>query len=287
MILCFFVSDLHGNVKSYQKLFKQIKQEKPDAVFLGGDLLPSGMLSFNRTDEQLNDFLKDFLVHRFSQLLNELRGGYPDIFIILGNDDSRINEQELVNAESMGIWKYVHNKKIKFKDFSVYGYAHIPPTPFLLKDWERYDVSRYVDPGCVSPEDGWRSKAVETNHIKYATIKNDLELLSGQNDLSKSIFLFHTPPYQTCLDRAALDGKKVDHVPLDVHVGSIAVKKFIEKKQPLITLHGHIHESASITGQWKEQIENTFAFSAAHDGPELSLVRFYPENPHISTRVLI
>jgi len=31
----------------------------------------------------------------------------------------------------------------------------VPPTPFLLKDWEKYDVSAYVDPGCVSPEEGY------------------------------------------------------------------------------------------------------------------------------------
>lgn len=287
MNLCFFVSDLHGNVTRYQKLFKRIKMEKPNGVFLGGDLLPLSMSSISKNDEQSNDFIKDFLIPGFSKLLNELGKNYPDVFLILGNDDGRIFEQEIVDAQNMGIWKYVHNQKILFNDFSVLGYAYVPPTPFLLKDWERYDVSRYVDPGCVSPEDGWRSTSIEQNQVKYATIQNDLEILSGQDDLSKSILLFHTPPYQTGLDRAALDGKMIDHVPLDVHVGSIAVKKFIEKRQPLITLHGHIHESASITGTWKEQIGNTFALSAAHNGSELSLVKFYPENPQQSIRELI
>jgi len=41
--------------------------------------------------------------------------------------------------------------------------------------------------------------------------------------------VLHSPPYDTGLDRAALDGRSVDHAPLDVHVGSIAIRRFIER----------------------------------------------------------
>jgi Icc-related predicted phosphoesterase len=169
----------------------------------------------------------------------------------------------------------------------VYGYACVPPTPFLKRDWERYDVSRYVDPGCVSPELGMRSVPVDAHEIRYGTIAADLERLADEDDLRDSVFLFHTPPYRTALDRAALDGRMVDHVPMDVHVGSIAVRRFIEERQPLLTLHGHIHESARLTGAWRDRIGRTHLFSAAHDGPELCLVRFDLENPAEATRALI
>ena len=109
----------------------------------------------------------------------------------------------------------------------------------------------------------------------------------SDDDLSKAIFLFHTPPYQTCLDRAGLDGKIIEHVPVDVHVGSIAVKRFIETRQPLLSLHGHIHEFASITGAWREAIGDTQAFSAAHNGHELALVRFDPHNLENAWRELL
>jgi len=52
-------------------------------------------------------------------------------------------------------------------------------------------------------------------------------------------------------------------------------------------LHGHIHESARLTGFWKDRIGRTHMFSAAHDGPELALVRFSLENPESATRQLI
>jgi len=78
-----------------------------------------------------------------------------------------------------------------------------------------------------------------------------------------------------------------EHVPLDVHVGSIAVKRFIEERQPLLTLHGHIHESARLSGEWKIQIGRTVCINGAHDGPELALVRFDLESPEAPTRDLL
>ncbi len=114
--------------------------------------------------------------------------------------------------------------------------------------------------------------------LKYQTIQKDLVKLCKDENLSKSIFLFHTPPYNTNLDYAGLDNKFIEHVPLDVHVGSIAVERFIKERQPLLTLHGHVHESTSITGIWKEKIGNTLAMNAAHNGPELSLIRFDPDD---------
>jgi Icc-related predicted phosphoesterase len=88
------------------------------------------------------------------------------------------------------------------------------------------------------------------------------------------------------LDRAALDGKLIDHLPLDVNVGSVAIRKFIETKQPKLTLHGHIHESARLTGGWKDQIGSTICISAAHDGNELALIEFSTDNISAATRIL-
>jgi len=283
----FFVSDLHGKIERYNKLFSQISSEEPEAVFLGGDLLPSGLFALTSDETVVNDFIQDFLIPKFINLKKRMDSKYPHVFIILGNDDSKINEKDFIRGEQIGIWEYIHNKKTKFEDFNIYGYSFVPPTPFQLKDWEKYDVSRFTDPGCISPEEGWHSIDVPKNELKYSTIEKDLKTLVGDNDLTNTIFLFHTPPYKTNLDRAALDGKMVDHVPLDVHVGSIAVKRFIKNNQPAITLHGHVHESARLTGSWKDKIGETLSFTAAYDGSELALIRFDKYHPEESTRELI
>lgn len=282
----FFVSDLHGDVERYRKLFEAIDEEQPHAVFLGGDLLPSGLSAINSLDFAHEDFINDFLARKMQALREALGTAYPRVFLILGNDDSRSQEAAMIAAGATGVWEYTHDRRVSLLDYDIYGYSYVPPTPFLLKDWEKYDVSRYVDPGCVSPEQGYRSVPVPRERVRYATIEKDLAELVGDRPLDRAIFLFHSPPYDTALDRAALDGKMVDHVPLDVHVGSIAIERLVRERQPLVTLHGHIHESARLTGSWSQRIGRTHCFSAAHDGPELALVRFDPEDPAAATRTL-
>ena len=66
-----------------------------------------------------------------------------------------------------------------------------------------------------------------------------------------------------------------------------SVRRFVETRQPLVTLHGHIHESARLTGSWRDLLGRTHAFSAAHDGPELALVSFDLEDMDSATRELL
>jgi Icc-related predicted phosphoesterase len=278
MPACFFASDLHGRPDRYDKLIEAVAREGPEAVFLGGDLLPHALTA--------PDFLEDFLVPRLEQLRTRLGAGYPSVFIILGNDDARAEEPALLEAGRRGVWEYVHDRRVAWGSWDVFGYACVPPTPFRLKDWERYDVSRHLEPGCIAPEAGWHTVPLPEPE-RHGTIREDLERLAGGAPLHRAVFLFHTPPYATSLDRAALDGQSVDHAPLDVHVGSIAVRRFIEARQPLLTLHGHVHESARLTGRWSERIGRTHAFSAAHDGPELALIRFDPDDLSHAARELL
>jgi Icc-related predicted phosphoesterase len=275
----FFVSDLHGNIEKYNKLFKEIFSNPPSCVLFGGDLLPHRYSKGN--------FILDFLAKELLDLKELLLDHFPKMLVILGNDDARLEEKSIYDISNSGLIEYIHGRKTKIFEYDVYGYCFTPPSPFLLKDWEKYDVSRYTDPGCISPEEGKRTVEVPTEEAKFSTIKKDLEELTLNNNLLNAIFLFHAPPYKTNLDRAALDGKFIDHLPLDVHVGSIAIKKFIEERQPLITLHGHIHESAHITGSWREKIGRTYSFSAAHHGSELAIVKFDPENPAKAERILL
>jgi len=73
--------------------------------------------------------------------------------------------------------------------------------------------------------------------------------ISQLKNVKSAIFNFHAPPHQTRLDEAPLldndlnpivQGGSVVMVP----VGSKAVKKMIEKYQPFLGLHGHIHEAS-------------------------------------------
>ncbi len=271
---CFFVSDLHGSQSRCEKLFLLLQDNPPTTLFIGGDILPSGFSLVQQSAVEYNNFLIDYFLSRLARLRDALTDRYPRVFVILGNDDPAIYEEDVLMGVKEELWGYMHNAKATFNDNLVYGYSFVPPSPFQLKDWEKYDVSRHVDPGAVSPEEGFRSRTNEYHNPMYETISGDLNKLIGTDDLTNTIFLFHSPPYKTKLDRAALDGKVIDHVHLDVHVGSIAIRRMIEEKQPLLTLHGHIHESSRLTGSWRDKIGQTHMFNAAHDGPELAVIQF-------------
>jgi Icc-related predicted phosphoesterase len=65
-------------------------------------------------------------------------------------------------------------------------------------------------------------------------------------DMAHTIFNFHCPPYASRLDDAAeLDAelRPVNAGHATVPVGSTAVRAAIERYQPPLSLHGHIHES--------------------------------------------
>lgn len=287
MPLGFFASDLHGHADRYEKLFAAMTRERPGAVFLGGDLLPSGLWALTADGPRDEAFLDQVLIPGLDRVRAALGAAYPRVFMILGNDDARAVESRLLADEVLGLWTYAHGRRCSWDGHDVFGYSFIPPTPFQNKDWERYDVSRFVDPGCSPPDGGFRTVPVSEHELEFGTIARDLARLAGDRDLARSIWLFHAPPHGTPLDRAALDGRMVDHAPVDVHVGSIAVRRFIEARQPQVTLHGHVHEAARLTGQWRMEWGRSRSFTGAHDGPELALVLFDPERPDADRRLLL
>jgi len=284
---CIHASDLHGDPVRYGKLFNLILDRVPPAVFLGGGIVPSGFGLLDTGHQGHDSFVRGYLADEFGKLRSRMAGDYPRVFIILGNDDPATCENDIRWGAEEGLWEYAHDRRIEFGAFSVYGYSFVPPSPFLLKDWEKYDVSRFVDPGCISPEEGYRTTGSSGRDSRYQTIDQDIKNLVGKDDLSSAIILFHAPPYKSSLDRAALDGKMIESVPVDVHVGSIAIQRFIEARQPLLTLHGHIHESARLTGSWRDRTGRTHSFGAAHDGPELAVVWFDPNDLENARRELI
>jgi uncharacterized protein len=278
-VRCVFVTDLHGHKDRYEAFFDIVESECPDAAFLGGDLLPN----VYRSEKNARAFIK-YMLQRMRDARRKANTGF---YMILGNDDPRMFETLFKDASDKGILDYIHFRAVPFGDLWVAGYAYVPPSPFGLKDWEKYDVSRYVGPGCVDPSEGHHTARTPEDEAAQTYISEDLMRMGALCDPKKTIYLFHAPPANTDLDKADLEGVMVDHVPMDIHIGSEAIAKFIKKHEPLLTLHGHVHESARITGRWKTRTGHTNSYNAAHDGPELSLVRFDTEDLGRATRELV
>ncbi|HSW35826.1 MAG TPA: hypothetical protein VLH18_04390, partial [Candidatus Limnocylindrales bacterium] len=97
-------------------------------------------------------------------------------------------------------------------------------------------------------------------------------LAARVKDISKSIWLIHQPPAYLGLD---LCGSGVE-------VGSLAVYNFLLEKQPLLSIHGHIHEAPEFNGQiWALKLGQTLCIQAGQSRKELSYVLFDFEDGEI------
>ena len=75
------------------------------------------------------------------------------------------------------------------------------------------------------------------------------DLAEDAPSLDRAILVCHAPPAKTDL---GIIGDGTD-------VGSVALRKWIQKYQPLLTLHGHIHESPEVTGEHTAKLGRTTA----------------------------
>lgn len=267
MTTCYFVSDLHGDKIKYNLLADEIARKKPSFVFLGGDLLPHVKISDKQKSTAVNPFFREFMFPLFKNLQKQLGCNYPEVYLIAGNDDYKADLPGFMEGAERDLWKFLNNSKSKFGPYHIYGYSYVPPTPFRLKDWEKFDTDFTVPQGAISPADGIRS--VEAAANDHLLISDDLAELASADSLDKAIFMMHSPPFDTPLDK----------IPGDISVGSKAIAAFIQEKQPYITLHGHAHETTRISGEWCHRTGKTVSFSAAWEGPGLALIIFQIDNP--------
>lgn len=97
----------------------------------------------------------------------------------------------------------------------------------------------------VTPFDSPRE--LEENEL-YARVEG---LMEGV-DTTRAILNLHVPPYDSQLDTAPELDDELRVVsqagqPKLIPVGSTAVRELIERYEPMLTLHGHVHESRGAT----------------------------------------
>lgn len=264
------VADIHGNKTQYEKIKQLVIDKQIDAVFLSGDLLPKTGGSWTldnkvRTIQMQADFINQY----FLQYLTEL-GELTQVYAIFGNDDFKSNYKTISDVTIPGV-TFLDNEvtkvPIKNSDIRVAGYPYIGLTPFLHKDWEKWDDVPGQIPHKIYRTDGYSS--VNGTHFavdlldESATIRDDLMQLAQLSDPAKTIYVFHEAPRDTPLDQIAPDNKYIKGDEL--HIGSQAIRDFITTKQPLVTMHGHIHETFAESGDYKQRIGLSLSLTAAND----------------------
>lgn len=241
-----YVTDIHGHEAKYWQALKVAKENGVKAVVNGGDMLTLED-DLHRTQKE---FIEGFLDGYFAEY--EKAGIYHLGY--LGNDDLKIHDAcfDQVCAK----YPYAVNlaqSRFELESLEFIGMNWVTDYPFQLKDRCRKDRKDYVfqeqfGPGLLSMKKGFD---VLPNWFAHAstlpTLKEELESLPKPKNPSKAIYVIHMPPARVGLD-ICQDGREV---------GSQTVYKFIERRQPLLTLHGHIHESPSRSGVWQANIGKT------------------------------
>jgi Icc-related predicted phosphoesterase len=268
-----FATDLHGIEIHFQRLFQYIQSQNIECLVFGGDLCPGGSVynDFGHIQTSQREFLLEFFLPRLHNLKNDL----PDFrcLLIMGNDDLRANLDLLEEAEEREFLQIIHKRVVRIDNLSFLGYSFVPPTPFVIKDWEKYENSnRIIEPVAISPENGYRS--VDVN--EKTTIEEDLAPFADEVKSKPTVFVCHCPPYKTNLDHSTTDRYYYEGLKMDKHLGSIAVRNFIESAQPLLSLHGHIHESTSISSRLDDRLNGSLCLNGA----------FHVENVH-TTEILL
>jgi len=250
----FFTSDLHGQGALYEQLAALVAVRRPGAVLIGGDLCPHASGAEGVAHQRV--FLQGVLVE-FARRLQEASPG-TDLILLMGNDDWAANADCLA-AHDGNLWHYVHERVVKVEGISVAGLSWVPITPFGLKDWERWDDGGEESPGRL---DGWVSASGQvTAHrfdpaLRAPTIASALEELAQRTNPRETVFVLHSPPRDT---RCDMTGARQ-------HVGSRAIRRFIERREPPLVLAGHIHESPRVSSAYRDSIGATVVVNPGQFG---------------------
>ena len=251
MLKLIYTADLHGNEVFYKRLLKKAEEENCNAIVIGGDLCDRNGNTIPDKIKNQRNFLERFMIPLFKDFKQKNKDKV--IYVIMGNDDFRKNLEVLEKAEKNKILKSIHKKSVKLnKNYNIAGYSFVNITPFRLKDWEKPDLENEKMPQQSFLEE------IRSAEKENGTIEEDLIKLKKLSNPKKTIYVIHAPPFNT----------KLDIITTGTHAGSKAVRRFIEKEQPLLTLHGHIHESPSMSGSWHDKIGKTICINVGSSYPE-------------------
>jgi uncharacterized protein len=172
---------------------------------------------------------------RWLDLADErLSGNGTHLFVIAGNDDPWFVDDMLAGADAV---EFCDDRVVRVGDHEMISCSYANPTP--------WDSPRELDEDAL-----------------YTRIKALADQLETPE---RAIFNLHVPPYDSGLDTATelkpdLTPRYSGGQPVQAPVGSHAVRQVIEEYQPLLALHGHIHESRG-----EARIGRTFAINSGSE----------------------
>ncbi|MDD2585588.1 MAG: metallophosphoesterase [Syntrophomonadaceae bacterium] len=206
-----------------EKEIPDLQKTLRDAGFYYIELTESELNNITKEDvERITKELQIEQMSDWAKLMDERfkKNNIPCV-VIPGNDDPLHLDDVLAKLE------YVQNgdgKVVEVNGFEILSLGYSNPTIFKYpRDISEEELAKKID-----------------------------ELASQVKDMNKCIFVLHAPPYDTDLDQDTLFDEDLNPI-LDGDelatgaTGSKAVRAAIEKYQPMLSLHGHVHASRGIS----------------------------------------
>jgi Icc-related predicted phosphoesterase len=288
----FFASDLHGSNVCFKKFVNSAKFYGVDVLVLGGDLTGKAVIPIAEQEDgtfialqhgeqiriadksELDDFVK-----RQGNM-----GFYPAVmseaeYQRLSRDpEAQTTLFKKLVLERVRDWADIATEKLKGTDIpliTVPGNDDFVDIDEILTQAPVFDFHEmqvcefkggyqmlYCGGSTPTPWDTEREYTEEQYVARFA------ELLPQVTDMSRCIFNVHVPPFGTALDACPKLDKNLKVVyemglPVQVHAGCQTLTDIIKKHQPLLGLHGHIHE-----GRAKINIGKTICINPGSVYPE-------------------
>ena len=274
MTKLFFATDIHGSDICWSKFLNAGKFYEVDVLVLGGDMTGKAIVPVihqGGRNYRVTLLEQDFSISNEEELQDMVRRirsrGYypyntsPDEIGELEKDPGRVDQifkQEVLKVVQQ--WMDLADKKLDGTDLMVYC---SPGNDDMQEVDEIIRCSRRVKlvEGQVTALDAHHEMIASgwSNRTPWDTEREEDEdqlaaryesMISRLNDPSNAVFNIHVPPYKSGLDEAPELDKNLRPVLAGQAlkpVGSTALRKAIEKHQPLLGLHGHIHEGRGAT----------------------------------------
>jgi uncharacterized protein len=267
----YFVSDVHGSEVCFRKFLNSYPVYKPDVMIIGGDITgkslvplieqPDGSLIAWTMSKEVPLTTEDD-IRTFERYIAD-QGMYtwrfePEEYEAVQNDaqqvDTVFHRAVLARVEA---WMRLAEERLKDAKVRVLisgGNDDFWEVDDVLKSSTRVECpdERVVDldqgiqiVSCgLANQTPWRCP----RDVSEEELLGTLEKLAQRATAGTVIFNVHVPPYDTSLDSGPLldadNRPKMGFSGMErTPVGSTAVRTALERFQPLLSLHGHVHES--------------------------------------------
>ena len=269
----FFATDTHGSNVCFRKFINAGKFYEAHVIILGGDITGKKVIPFVRQSDgsfKINHLDREHVVKEGEQTeafkRNIVDMGYypymtdPEELEALAGDSAaqdaiftRLMKERIRESlqfaeerlEGTNIRCYVqpgNDDEFYIDELFDHGANALNPEGKVIQIDEYYTMIS-TGYGNITP---WRCP----RDVPEEQLEAIIDSMAGQvKDFEHCIFNFHCPPRDTVLDQAPqLDDQmrptlELGGKPRMVPVGSRAVRQAIDKYQPRLGLHGHIHES--------------------------------------------